>query len=66
MNIKDEIILSYIVFAVTITMLVTRSAIDGMILLTILASIVLISKEAMNGVLWSQYYECGGKGRVKQ
>lgn len=54
MNIKDEILMSYIIFTVTVTMIITGSAVDGLTLLVLLAGIWLISKEARRGLIWSK------------
>ena len=40
---KDEIMLGYILFTVTVTIIINGSAVDGLILLTLLASIWIIS-----------------------
>ncbi len=42
---KDEIMFSYILFTVTVTIIITGSAADGLILLALLASIWIISNE---------------------
>ncbi len=42
---KDEIMLGYILFTVTVTMIITGSSADGLILLASLAGIWIMKKE---------------------
>ena len=54
MDIRDEIMISYILFTVTVTMMITGSAADGLTLLALLAGIWITSKEVSGNVIWSK------------
>jgi len=53
MNIKDEIILMYIFASITVTMLITGSAEDGLTLLVIASGIWLILNEMSDKIRWT-------------